>query len=398
MSPRLADVTANAGRALHVAVDARCLETSRATGTAKALRELVRRTAASGAIKWHLLSDRRHQSNWSPPHGDVDISILSNTIDRWLGWEQWSLPAEARRRTVDVLHAPDTAAPWWQPVPTVVTIPHTLSWWDDDPANPPGFYRDRLLPAAYLRASAIMTVSNTARRDILARWPALKPKLFVVSPGVDERYLEAQRDRRPIAIGDRIIEPPYLLYVGGPETHQRLAWAVQTWRGCSAGNLSLVACGIEMAAHDNVRRLVPREWQDRLILAPLVDDNDMPRLYIGATAVLYPSVGGGFGLPAIEAQAVGTPVLFSNVGTLAELQGPGAVVLPVDDLQSWVRAVDMIVQSRPPRNGPDRIARAWAAQYSWDSYVTRTLEVYDAAQARDVGQANSKSVLHHTTS
>jgi glycosyltransferase involved in cell wall biosynthesis len=81
-------------------------------------------------------------------------------------------------------------------------------------------------------------------------------------------------------------------------------------------------------------------------------------------------------MPVIEAQAVGTRVLFSDVGSLTELKGPGAVVLPVDDLQAWVRTIDLLLQSRSTSYGPDRIARAWARQYSWDAYTDRTLAVY----------------------
>ena len=124
--------------------------------------------------------------------------------------------------------------------------------------------------------------------------------------------------------------------------------------------------------------MVPRNLQDRLFLAPFVDEADMPHLYMRAAAVLYPSLYEGFGLPVVEAQAVGTPVLFSDVGRLSELRGPGAVVLPVDDLTAWVREVNEIVNSRPLPGGPDRISREWARQYGWDACIDRTLAVYDA--------------------
>jgi glycosyltransferase involved in cell wall biosynthesis len=368
-------------RALHVALDARSLNAEHLRGTGKSLHELVSRTSATGAIRWYLLSGHTHI------------------------WEQWSLPAAARRLGVDVLHAPSTTMPWWQPVPSVVTIHDTVRWQHEDPAWPSGFYLDRLLPSAYHRAAAIMTVSNTMRRDILARWPALKPKLHVVTPGVDERYLEAQPDRHPIAVADRIVKEPYLLYVGGSDPRQRLSWALQTWWSGADQSVSLVVCGVEAAAHDAVRRTVPRQFLDRLVLAPFIEEDAMPRLFMRAAAVLYPSLGHGFGLPIIEAQAVGTRVLFSDVGSLSELKGPGAVVLPVDDLQAWVRAADIMVQSarddRGPRDadfaswgggrGPDRIARAWADQYSWDSYVKRTLAVYDSVRAHDLGSHRQRS-------
>jgi glycosyltransferase involved in cell wall biosynthesis len=261
----------------------------------------------------------------------------------------------------------------------VVTVHDDIPWQSqDDPHWRPGFYRDRVLPAAYHRASAVMTVSNTSRRDLLARWPALKPKMHVISPGVDERYLDAVPDRKPIVLGDRVVSEPYLMYMGGADPRKRLTWALQAWWSGAGARASMVVCGLEAAAHDRIRNTVPRELRDKLIIAPYVSEDDMPRLYMRAAAVLYPSLYEGFGMPVVEAQAVGTRVLFSDVGSLSELKGPGAVVLPVDDLQAWVRTIDLLLQSRTSSYGPDRIARAWARQYSWDAYTDRTLKVYNS--------------------
>jgi glycosyltransferase involved in cell wall biosynthesis len=365
-------------RPLHVAVDARCLNTAHVRGMGKALYELIRRTAESGAIRWHLLADRPDLPLHAPPHDHVDYSVFETRGYRLHSWEQWSLPLAARQLRVDLLHAPGTTLPLWQPVPTVVTLHDTIPWQGSDSHWPAGFYRDRLLPAAYHRATAIMTISNNSRRDILARWPDLQPKLHVVPLGVDERYFDARRDHRPIAIAGRPVSGPYLLYLGGADPRKRLTWALQTWWSASAAPMSLVVCGVEARAHDTIRQMVPRRLQDRLFLAPFVEEAGMPRLYAQAAAVLYPSLYEGFGLPVVEAQAVGTPVLFSDVGSLSELKGPGAVVLPVDDLGAWVDAVNAIVGSPLRWAGPDRVARAWARQYGWDACIDRTLTVYES--------------------
>jgi glycosyltransferase involved in cell wall biosynthesis len=349
-------------RALRVAVDGSCLNGECLRGTRKSLSELIRRTSASGAVEWHVLA--------SQPQPRMQRR-----------WEQYSLPAAAARLRADVLHAPATTGPWWQPVPTAITIHDTEPWQSEDPAWPAGFYRDRLLPAAYRRAKAIMTDSNSSRRDILARWPALKPRLHVISPGVDDRYLDATLDSGPAVVEGRAVAEPYLLYVGGADPRQRLMWALQAWWSGSAAEATMVVCGLEAAAHEHIRNSVPRHARPRLKLVPVVDEDDMPRLYIRATAVLYPSVDHRFGMPVIEAQAVGTPVLFSDVGSLTELKGPGAVILPVDDLAAWVRMIDLLLQSRSSAAGPNRLARAWASQYSLDAYIDRTLGVYTSIAA-----------------
>lgn len=363
-------------RPIRVAMDARSLNTGHLRGIGKSVFEFVKRTAASGAVDWHLLADRPDWPMQVPNPEVCAVSVFETRGHRLHSWEQWSLPRRAQQLGVELLHAPATSMPWWQPVPAVVTIHDTIPWQQQDPAWPPGFYRDRLLPAAYHRAAAITTVSECSRRDILSRWPHLQPKLHVISPGVDERYLEAPADRRPIELDGQVVAEPYLLYLGGSDPRKRLMWALQAWWGAADTGATLVVCGVAKGEHENLRRMVPRNLQDRLIMAPFVSEDEMPRLYMRAAAVLYPSLYEGFGLPVIEAQAVGTPVLFSDVGSLTELKGPGAVVLPIDDLPAWVRTLREILKARGA-HGPDRIARAWAQQYSWDAYTERTLAVYE---------------------
>jgi alpha-1,3-rhamnosyl/mannosyltransferase len=363
-------------RRLKVAVDARCLNVEHLRGMGKALFELVTRTAASGAVEWHLLGDRPDWPMQAPQVAGCHASVFETRGYRFHSWEQWSLPRRARRLAADLLYSPATSMPWWQPVPSVVTINDVIPWHGQDAAWPGGFYRDRLLPAAYHRASAVFTISNTSRRDIVARWPALRERLHVVSLGVDERYLDASPGAQPIAFGERVVKEPYLVFLGGADPRKRLMWAIQTWLGLSVTDVAFVVCGLEPSAHESVRAAIPPERQKQFVIAPFISEADMPQVYMQAAAVLYPSLYEGFGLPAIEAQAVGTPVIFSDVGSLSELKGPGAVVLPVDDIAAWVRAVEDILQSRRRGAGPNDVARAWAQQYSWNAYTERTLAVY----------------------
>jgi len=362
---------------MRIVVDARSLD--RHHSSAQSMRELITRTASSGSIEWHLLTDRNDAPLDLPTTRGCEATTRKPHVASVRGWEQWTLPRRAQVVRADLLHAPSTAMPWWQPVPTVVTVQDD-DLWRESSAVPPSFYRDRVWPSAYRRAAAIMTVSESSRAELLARWPALQPRLHVVSPGIDDRFLDAQPDRCPIVIGDRMVSGPYLLYVGSGNARKRVLWALQTWWGASAtSHVSLVVCGVDPAEHANLTRLVPRNLLDRLILAPFLPAEEMPRLYMRATAVLYPALYEAVGLPVIEAQAVGTPVLFSDVGGLSERQGPGAVVLPVDELPAWVRTVNNLLTTQSTPHGPDRVANAWARQYSWDAYIDRTLAVYAAA-------------------
>jgi glycosyltransferase involved in cell wall biosynthesis len=367
-------------RPLRVAVDARCLNTQHLRGMGKSLFELVRRTSAAGAVEWHLFGDRPDLPVHSPSPS-VPFSLFETTGYRFHAWEQFGLPFKIWRMgrpDVDMLHAPGTVMPWWQPVPAAVTIHDTIPWTRTNPARTKGVYWDHLLPDAYRRARAIITISECSRRDIIALWPHLEPRMHVVPPGVDERYLSAAMESGATIIGGQAVTEPYLLYFGGRDPRKRLDWAIDVWQAVAATGVSLIACGLEPDIHDRVRQSIPQNLRDRLILAPFVDEASMPQLYMRAAAVLYPSLYEGFGLPVVESQAVGTPVLFSDVGSLSELKGPGAHVLPLHDMRAWVTAVSAAVNARRDGHHPNEAARRWARQFSWDVYTQRTLAVYRA--------------------
>jgi glycosyltransferase involved in cell wall biosynthesis len=354
----------------------------------KLLFELVRRSAADGSAEWHLLGDRRDWPMHAPGHERVQATVVETRGFRFHAWEQWTLPRLARHVDADVLHAPATTMPWWQPVPSVVTINDVIPWEKPDAGS---FYRGRLLPAAYHRASAVLTISQTSCRDIVARWPALKTKLHVVSPGVDQRYLDTTPEACDIVIGDRPVQPPYLVYLGGSDPRKRLDWALEVWREvASTRPVSLVVCGLRKDEHAAIVARVPPLLHDRLYLAPFVSEAEMPRLYMRAAAVLYPTLYEGFGLPVVEAHAVGTPVLFSDVGSLSELKGPGAVVLPVSDRREWMAATNKALDTVRTSDFISK-ARNWAMQFSWDAYVNRTLKVYESVALHASGQGSAKS-------
>jgi alpha-1,3-rhamnosyl/mannosyltransferase len=112
---------------------------------------------------------------------------------------------------------------------------------------------------------------------------------------------------------------------------------------------------------------------------PFISEESLPGLFRHAVATLYPTLYEGFGFPAVESQAVGTPVLFSRVGSLAELEGPGAIVLPEDDLSAWVQTCQRLLGHRRENPTPIEESRQWARRFSWDESARRHLDVYDLA-------------------
>jgi alpha-1,3-rhamnosyl/mannosyltransferase len=95
----------------------------------------------------------------------------------------------------------------------------------------------------------------------------------------------------------------------------------------------------------------------------------------------------------LEAQAVGTPVLFSDVSSLSELKGPGAVILPPHELEAWVTTCRRLVAARAESPEPDESARAWARRFSWDAFAERTVDVYRSVIAKNGRETKTESTL-----
>ncbi len=354
-----------------VGLDGRCLNTPHLRGMGKALLRLLDEAVADGGFAFRIFADEPACPLHAPGSPRVSSKVWEVPGHRFRAWEQAGLPWVARAARCDVLHAFGTWAPAWQPVPTVVTVHDVLPWREE----PPSAYLTRVLPAAYRRAAAIVTPSESSARDIAGLWPELRDRITVIPWGIDARYVQSDTLPLPDQLAAQGVRPPYLLYFGGRIPRKRLDWAMQVWGRVAEhdSDLSLVVCGLEADAHAEWRDRAAAHLRDRLHCLDFVAEGDLPGLYAAAEAVLYPTLYEGFGFPALESQAVGTPVLMSAVGSLAELAGPGAVVLPPQDLGAWVAAVETIRRAGPRR---DEAARQWARGFSWARAWRSLAEVY----------------------
>jgi glycosyltransferase involved in cell wall biosynthesis len=355
-----------------IGLDGRCLNTSHLRGMGKAMFELLRYSGGRDDLRFVIFGDEPKAPVHRPEHAGISSHIWEVTGHRFRAWEQIGLPRAAARLECDLLHCTGTWCPYWQPVPTVVTVHDTLPWIEEGD----GVYLNRILPAAYRRAKAIITISERSKRDVLERWPDLAGKLTVVRHGIRPAYFAEQcapLDQRLVEAG---VRRPYLLYVGGEVARKRLEWAVDVWTALDDGRINLVVCGLEARSIAAWRERVREDLRARFICLDFVPEDSLPSLYARAEAVLYPTTYEGFGFPALEAQAVGVPVLMSEVGSLGELAGPGAILLPLNDLSAWVDTCRRILSG-------DRIidadsARAWATGFGWEQAAARTADVYDA--------------------
>jgi glycosyltransferase involved in cell wall biosynthesis len=283
-------------------------------------------------------------------------------------WWLWGLAKELDRLGADLVHGPDFAVPYIPRRPSVLTL-HDLSPWLN-PAWHHAARRVRLRTPLILElglATMIVTPGEAVRREAIERF-RLRPERVVAVPEAAPSWL------RP---APRLIanapETPYFLFVGALEPRKNLPALVDAWREVRRAHpVDLVLAGRPRADAPQF----PAE--PGLSLVGEVPDGELPQLYSGALAFVYPSHYEGFGLPVIEAMQCGACVIASA----AVREAAGDAALYADSTAELVRAMTAVVER--PELAAEYRARglARAAGFSWERTARLTYEVYLEARRR----------------
>ncbi len=272
----------------------------------------------------------------------VEVTFLTDDARaRALLREEFPTAAVASRRTAAARGAYDAA---WFPfngmrfpcaAPVLVTMHDAFAF--DEPARGliARLREQRPIRRAARRAAAIHTDSEWSRTRLVRHLPFAAAKIAVVPLAPDAAFTLAPEASPPAA------DPPYVLFVGGREPRKNAAFFVDAFRAAFGGarearlvlvgDLSDDANAILAAGDIAYERVRP-------------NDAELAALYRGARVVAVPSLGEGFGLVAVEAQACGAPVVAADASALPEAVGDAGIVLPPADRAAWVATLRAIVR------------------------------------------------------
>ena len=263
--------------------------------------------------------------------------------------------------------------------PLVSRAPLVVTMHDVVPLQWPDEYlrtglRHRLLYRAVRRAAAIVCPSDTARDDLLGHLDVAPEHVHVVPEGVGERF----HPRDPSGTG---IDGPYLLYVGGMAQRdarkdvEGLIDAFADWSRAEGRPETLVLTGAGGPATDGLAARAQRAGA-RTHFTGFVAEHDLPALYSGATCFVTASRYEGFGLPALEAIACGTPVVAYDAGAIPTTAGPGALLVPPGDGAALMRAAGRVCDDAEVAQRLAEEGRRHAAGFTWRRTAELTWDVY----------------------
>lgn len=299
------------------------------------------------------------------------------------------LPVAVRRLGLEIVHHMGGLLPFGIPGRRVLTL-HDLQ-----PLVMPehfGPVKQRFhrvaLPASLRRADRIITLTSYTREKVCERFGLDPSSVHVLPPGItlappadDEEGREGvQRVRAAYRLGD----DPYFLYPAITYPHKNHRLLVEALAGLASSHprVRLVLTGGRAAAEEDLERAVRTAGLTTNVVRPgRVPAADLDALYRGATALTFPSLFEGFGLPVLEAMRRGCPVLAAASTALPEVIGRGGMLLAAEDPREWTTAMASLLDDEQERSRLGAAGRARAADFTWAPTARRLVEVWQEVRA-----------------
>lgn len=277
-------------------------------------------------------------------------------------WTQLALSLEMLLHRPEVLFVPAHTVPMIHPKKTVVTVhgleyefcPESYSWWER-------FYMRWSIRRSVKWASQVIAVSENTKRDLIHLYQVPEEKIVVIYEGIGEPQLPNQDLEVP--------DEPYFLFVGRLEERKNVAGIIAAFELFSAKSkqpYQLVLAGKPGYGYKKIKKQIAKsKYRERIVETGYISEEAKWELLKRATVFVFPSFYEGFGLPVLEAQQVGTPVITSTTSSLPEVAGEGALLVEPTATKRLARALQTLVMDETKRTGIIDEATRNASRFSW---------------------------------
>ena len=317
-------------------------------------------------------------------YGENAASITTQTIEfkkiGWRGyrlnlWESLYFPLTLFKDKPDLVHCTSSMAPLWLPSTRVMLTVHDiipLLGYDEIKPRQKELF-EKGLERGIKKAKSIIAVSHNTKNDILTHYPECKDRITVIYWGCD---LDIQSYR--YRTGQKFHPENTILVFGGGARRKNTEMAIRAFERAISTHpglrLVIVGSGNE-ETRAKYRELAVDLGIDRVVeVMEYVADEKLREIMRNALCLLYPSLYEGFGLPIIEAMAMGVPVITSDRSSMKEISGEAALLVNPENPEDIADAVLSIARSRKLQLELTKKGFQNAKCYSWEECARKTIE------------------------
>jgi glycosyltransferase involved in cell wall biosynthesis len=283
-------------------------------------------------------------------------------------WEQMVQPWQIA--DLDLLHSMGFVSPLLSAVPSVVTV-YDLSFirFPTRLSSTRRYYLRSMTALSCRRARRVLAISESTAEDVHTLLGIPREKIDIAVPGVGEDFQPLPSEavaafRQRMGLPER-----FLLHLGTLEPRKNLPVLLDAYAHLPESlreEVPLVLVGGKGWGLNEVRATIVRLGLEHHVrLEGYAVDEDLALWYNAATALVYPSVYEGWGMPVVEAMASGTPVLVSDVSSLPEAAGEAGMKLPPSEVEAWTEGLRRAIEDRAWREHATRQGLAHAAAFTW---------------------------------
>lgn len=300
--------------------------------------------------------------------------------------QQWCFSSELRQIPPDVYHEPNFLAYKFDG-PSVITV-HDLSWIRYPEMHPIERVRaiNKNFESGLRRASRIITDSVFVKQELIEVFGIRSEIIQPVALGVDNLFVPRAPTETASVLNElSLSHGQYLLAVGTLEPRKNLELTLKAYASLSSRlrlRFPLVLVGMKgWHTADLEKRLAPMVANGQVRQLGYLSRENLAVVMSGATAMLYPSVYEGFGLPPLESMSCGVPVVASNASSIPEVVGDTGLLIDPADVFELAQCMIRLMEDEVLRSNLASKALERSKAFSWARCADETVAVYRAARA-----------------
>lgn len=240
-------------------------------------------------------------------------------------------------------------------------------------------YTKIVINQAVNRSDIILTVSEFSANEI-KKYTNTKKDIHVIYNAIDHKKFKVIKEKSKLDFVRKKYSLPqeFILFVGNVKPHKNLKNLLLAIKNIE---INLVIVGKKegfITADKDITNIIERyNLKNRIIFTGYIEDEDLPIIYNLATLFVFPSLYEGFGIPPLEAQACGCPVICSNAASLPEVCGNSVIYFNPYDVEDIKEKIELVLNNKELQNELKLKGFENVKRFSWEKSAIKIIEIIE---------------------